>query len=258
MKIATWNVNSLRVRLAHVEQFLQYAKPDVLCVQETKVTDPLFPEKEINAMGYSVFYCGEKTYNGVAILAKYPLTEVETCFPADTDPSRRLLAATCAGVRVINVYVPNGAAVGTEKYSYKLAWLSRLKNYLSDALVCYKNVVVLGDFNIAPSDIDVHDPLAWQGNVLVSEPEREALREIMALGFVDSFRSLYPERQDFSWWDYRAAAFRRNQGLRIDHILMSRSFFKQCRACDIDKQPRTWERPSDHTPVMVDLDHACT
>lgn len=253
MRIATWNVNSLTVRLEHVLQWLEQHQPDVLVLQETKTTDDKFPEQAINDAGYHVVYAGQKTYNGVAILSKQCCTEVATDFPSLDDPQRRVLAATVEGVRVLNLYVPNGSAVGSDKYAYKLDWLAHLDDYLEQQLAQYDKVVVLGDFNIAPEDIDVHDPVAWRDDVLCSKKERAALARLIDQGMVDVYRSLHDDAA-YSWWDYRQGAFRRNKGLRIDLILANTHYAKQCTSVIIDKDPRALERPSDHAPVLAQFD----
>ncbi|MBB71229.1 MAG: exodeoxyribonuclease III [Legionellales bacterium] len=253
MKIATWNVNSLKVRLPHVLEWAQMATPDVIALQETKLTDENFPETDITDAGFHVVYAGQKTYNGVAILSRYELTDVVTDIPDLADPQRRILAATTNGVRIIDLYVPNGASLDSDKYPYKLNWLAKVTAFIQQQLQEYPELVVLGDFNIAPADDDVHDPTEWEGHVLVSPPEREALQGIMDLGLSDSFRLFEQPEKSFSWWDYRAAGFRRNRGLRIDHILVSEALKARCKACIIDKEPRKWERPSDHAPVLADF-----
>ena len=252
MKIATWNVNSLKARLEHVLTWLQDKQPDVLCLQELKMTNENFPLAAINDAGYQVVFSGQKTYNGVAILSRNTLTDIVLDLPNYDDPQRRVLAGTLNDIRIINLYVPNGSSVDSDKYIYKLAWLEKLHDYLQRQLEQYKNLVVLGDFNIAPKNRDVYDPVAWEGQVLVSQPERAALQKLMDLGLVDTFR-LFHQDQQYSWWDYRQAAFRRNMGLRIDHILASTPFATQCIAAEIDKIPRKWERPSDHAPVMAEF-----
>jgi exodeoxyribonuclease-3 len=251
LKIATWNVNSLRVRLAQVLQWLDLVKPDVLALQETKVEDKDFPIAAFQSLGFNAVYCGQKSYNGMALISRYPLQEVVTDFPGFIDPQKRFLAATVQNLRVINLYVPNGEAVNSSKYSYKLAWLEHLAHYLKQQLAQYPALLALGDFNIAPTDADVHDPMLWQDKVLASEPERQALQRVMAVGLADTFRLFEQPLQSFSWWDYRAAAFRRNLGLRIDHILANSMLAQACLSCHIDKLPRAWERPSDHTPVVA-------
>ncbi len=251
MKIASWNVNSLKVRLPQVLDWLASASPDVLALQETKTVDEAFPQVELEAAGYHLTFSGQKTYNGVAILAKTPIQDVVTDLPGLDDPQRRVLFATIGDVRVMDVYVPNGSEVGSEKYAYKLNWLSHLQQALEAELRAHKKVVLLGDFNIAPEDRDVHDPAAWHEKILCSSPEREALQRLLGAGLCDSFRRFDQEEASFSWWDYRAAGFRRNLGLRIDLILASEALCAVCEASEIDKVPRAWERPSDHAPVVA-------
>lgn len=253
LKIATWNVNSLTVRLPQVLNWLGEQQPDILALQETKLTDPAFPTLDFADVGYQAVFSGQKTYNGVAILSRLPATDLVTDLPGFADPQRRVLGATVGTVRVVNLYVPNGQAVGSEKYAYKLAWLERLIAWLQAELSRHAHLVVLGDFNIAPDDRDVHDPAAWAGQVLCSEPERQAFRQLLALGLTDTFRLFPQEERSFSWWDYRAAAFRRNIGLRIDHILASAALATHCAACQVDKTPRRLERPSDHAPVIAEF-----
>lgn len=253
MRIATWNVNSLRVRLPHVLRWLESAAPDVLGLQETKLTDEAFPADVLSEAGYQSVFTGQKTYNGVALLARKSLSDPVTSLYALDDTQRRIVAATVGQTRIYNVYVPNGQALGSDKYAYKLSWLGALREQLASELERYPRLLVMGDFNIAPEDRDVHDPTAWEGQVLVSRPEREALQRIMALGLTDCFR-LFPQTEAaFSWWDYRAAAFRRNRGLRIDLLLASPELRSHCKFAAIDAAPRGWERPSDHAPAYVDV-----
>jgi exodeoxyribonuclease-3 len=253
MKIATWNVNSLRVRLPHVLQWLAAVQPDVLAIQETKTVDAQFPLVELQAAGYHTVFAGQKTYNGVAILSKSPATDVMTDIPDLDDPQRRILAATLDGVRVVNLYVVNGSEVGSDKYAYKLDWLAQVTAWLQQQAALYPKLVVLGDFNIAPEDRDVHDPIAWGDGILCSPAERAALQAIQAVGLSDTFRQFAQPEKSFSWWDYRAAGFRRNHGLRIDLILASKPLADACQSCVIDREPRTWEKPSDHTPVIAEF-----
>lgn len=253
MKIATWNVNSLRVRLPHVLQWLAAAQPDILAIQETKTVDGEFPLAALEAAGYKAVFSGQKTYNGVAILSKSPATDVVTDIPYLDDPQRRILAATIDGIRVVDLYVVNGSEVGSDKYAYKLDWLAKVTAWLQGQVVQYPKLVVLGDFNIAPEDRDVHDPVAWEGQILCSVAERAALQSIQALGLRDVFRQFGQPEKSFSWWDYRAGGFRRNRGLRIDLILASEVLAAQCSGCAIDREPRTWEKPSDHTPVVAEF-----
>lgn len=253
MKLATWNVNSLKVRLPHVLDWLQQNPVDVLCLQETKCVDEAFPCDAIRSAGYEPVFCGQKTYNGVAVLSKKPVRDTISCIPNFEDNHKRALAVTVDDLRVICVYVPNGAAVGSEKYAYKLKWLKATTEWLREEVAQYPKLAVLGDFNIAPEDRDVHDPVLWQGNVMVSAEEREAFARILGLGLEDSFRLFDPEPGTYTWWDYRVGAFRRNMGLRIDHILLSRDLIPLASSCHVDKLPRKWERPSDHAPVVVEL-----
>jgi exodeoxyribonuclease-3 len=253
MKIATWNVNSLKVRLPHVLDWLATEQPDVLCLQETKLTDENFPADDIRAAGYEVVFSGQKTYNGVATISRSAASDIVTDVTDLDDPQRRILGATIDGVRVLNLYVVNGQEVGSEKYAHKLHWLEKVTNYIATQLTDHAHFVVLGDFNIAPADEDVHDPEAWHERILCSTPEREALGRMLELGMKDTFRLFPQEETSYSWWDYRAAAFRRNMGLRIDLILASHALAGQCTACHIDKAPRRLERPSDHTPVVAEF-----
>ncbi len=260
MKIATWNVNSLRVRLPQLLDWLAGATPDVVALQETKTTDEVFPVAEISAAGYNVVFSGQKTYNGVAVLARSSgyaggsTADPVRDLPTLEDPQRRVLATTIGALRVVNVYVPNGQSVDSDKYQYKLGWLRALQQWLQQELQRHPRLVILGDFNIAPEDRDVHDPAAWAGQVLVSEPERSALRGLLSLGLQDVFRRFEQPPQSFSWWDYRQGAFRRNLGLRIDLILASTALAGSCVGSTIDREPRRVERASDHTPVMAEFD----
>ncbi len=251
MKLATWNVNSLKVRLPHLLEWLAASPVDVVCLQETKQQDADFPQAELQAAGYHSVFSGQKTYNGVAILSREPISEVQFGIPGFDDEQKRVVAATIGGVRVVCVYVPNGQEVGSDKYEYKLNWLAALQSWLKDELRKHPKLALLGDYNIAPADRDVYDPVAWQGNVLVSPKEREAFQGLLQLGLRDSFRLFEQAEKSYSWWDYRMMAFRRNMGLRIDHILVSPAL--QCSACIIDKAPRKLERPSDHTPVVAEV-----
>ena len=251
MKIATWNVNSLKVRLPQVLDWMHEHRPDVVALQETKTTDDKFPAAAITEAGYTVVYAGQKTYNGVAILSRTTAGDVLTDIEGLADPDRRILAATVDGVRVINLYVVNGREVGSEKYAYKLHWLEAVTEFVRAELGRFERVVVLGDFNIAPEDRDVHDPEAWHEKILCSTPERDALRRLLDLGLRDTFRLFEQEEKSFSWWDYRAAGFRRNLGLRIDLILASGEMARHCSDCSIDVAPRRLPRPSDHTPVVA-------
>lgn len=251
MLIATWNVNSLRVRLPQLTQWLAANPVDVIALQETKVDDDGFPHEDIAALGYQCVASGQKSYNGVALLAKRPIEAVVHGMPGYADEQKRVLSATIGGVRIVNVYVPNGQSPDSPKYRYKLDWLTRLRAYLGEELSRHPQLLVLGDYNIAPQDCDVHDPRAWEGKIHVSEHERAALAGLLELGFVDIFRRFPQPENCFSWWDYRMAAFRRNLGLRIDLLLASTALTKICDACHIDPAPRAWERPSDHAPVLA-------
>ena len=253
MKIATWNINSLKVRLPHVLQWLAESPVEVLCLQETKMTDDKFPVAEIEAAGFHVVYSGQKTYNGVAIISTLPMQGVVKNNPHFADEQQRLIAATIDGVRIICAYVPNGQSVESDKYQYKLAWLDALHDWLAEELTAHPNLAILGDYNIAPADRDVHDPAAWVGQVLVSTPERAALQRLIDLGLTDAFRLFEQADKLFSWWDYRQMAFRRNLGMRIDHVLLSAPLAARCTACVIDKAPRKREQPSDHTPVIATI-----
>jgi len=249
--IATWNVNSLRVRSGQLLEWLGANAPDVIGLQETKVQDADFPHAEFTAAGYQSVFSGQKTYNGVALLARHSLTEVVRDIPGFDDPSRRVLAATIGDFRVINLYVPNGQAPGSDKFAYKLRWLEALTRWLEAETAAHPGLVVLGDFNVAPEDRDVHDPAAWVGSVHVSPEERAALAGIVGLGLHDTFRHFEQPERSFSWWDYRQAAFRRNHGLRIDLILAHTALLPRLVSCRIDVEPRRGERASDHTPVVA-------
>jgi exodeoxyribonuclease-3 len=253
MKIATWNVNSLNVRLPQVLAWLAAEQPDVLALQETKLVDEKFPRAEIEATGYHAVYAGQKTYNGVALLSRQPAQHLVTDIHGLDDHQRRVLAATIDGTRVINLYVPNGESVESDKYRYKLDWLEKLAAWIERELATYPRLVVLGDFNIAPEPRDVHDPKQWEGRVLFSEPERAAFQRLLASGLCDTFRLFEQPDKIFSWWDYRMQGFRRNHGLRIDHILANSALCDTCSACRIDKGPRSSERPSDHAPVVAEF-----
>ena len=254
MKIATWNVNSMNVRQPHVIEWLQTHQPDVLVLQEIKQLTEKFPVDDLQAIGYHSIASGQKTYNGVAVISKTPATDPVTDFPDLDDPQRRILASTVGGVRIVDLYIPNGSEVGSEKYEYKLGWLASLQRFLETELKAHEKLVVLGDFNIAPADEDVHDPEKWGEAILCSPQERKALRDVIDLGLTDVFRKFEHPEKTFSWWDYRAAGFRRNAGLRIDLILSSDAMTKHCSSCYVDKEPRAWERPSDHAPVVAEFD----
>jgi len=250
MRIVTWNVNSLNVRLPHVLHYLDEHSPDVLALQETKLPDERFPVAEIEAAGYRVRFAGQKTYNGVAVLSKTNADDYTTCLPGLDDPQRRLLAATISGLRIINVYVPNGQEVGSEKYHYKFRWLEAFEAFLKQEMKTHNRLIVLGDFNIAPADIDVRHPERWAGKIMCSDDERSRFRDLLALGLTDIVRSLHPDEGMYTWWDYRLNAFQRGWGLRIDHALASSGLKPIAAGVDIEERRR--ERPSDHAPVCVE------
>jgi len=255
MKIASWNVNSLNVRLPHLLQWLDEARPDVVALQETKMEDAKFPAEALEGVGYWAEFSGQKTYNGVAILTRgLPMEDVQAGIPGFEDPQKRVLAATVNGVRIVDVYVVNGESVGSAKFEYKLRWIEALRGFLLDQLSRHPELVVLGDFNIAPDDRDVHDPKRWREKILCSTPEREALGTLTDLDLHDAFRLHHEDGGHFSWWDYRLAAFQRGWGLRIDLLLVSAGLRGRVAESGIDLAPRTWERPSDHTPVWLRLD----
>ncbi|HEY4528900.1 MAG TPA: exodeoxyribonuclease III [Luteimonas sp.] len=255
MKIASWNVNSLNVRMPHLQQWLAAFGPDIVGLQETKLDDPRFPDADLAALGYRSVFCGQKTYNGVAILARdRAIDDVQYGIPGFEDEQKRVVAATVGDLRIVNLYVVNGQAVGTDKYAYKLRWLAAVRGWLAGELQRYPRMVVLGDFNIAPDARDVHDPGVWNdGHILTSADERAGLQALLHLGLHDAFRLHSDEAGVFSWWDYRQAAFRRNLGLRIDLTLVSDALRAGVMAAGIDREPRTWERPSDHAPAWVQL-----
>lgn len=254
MKLSSWNVNSLKVRLPQVVDWLRLNQPDVLCLQETKLQDAHFPVDEIAEIGYHAIFSGQKTYNGVALLSKVNTdTDYCTALPGLNDPQKRLIAATCDDIRVICIYVPNGERVDSEKYSYKLEWLKALTSFLQEERKRHSKIALLGDFNIAPTSSDVYDPPAWEGKVLCSAAEREAFQQLLATGLVDSFRLFTQPPGTYTWWDYRMMSFRRNHGLRIDHILISAEMAHSCTRCWVDIAPRKLERPSDHAPITAEL-----
>jgi len=253
MKIATWNVNSLKVRLPHLLDWVVRQTPDVVCLQELKLEDVNFPRAEIETAGYQCAISGQKTYNGVAILSRAPLTEIQAAFPDLTIRRSASCRPTVEGTRIVCAYVPNGQSVGSDKYEYKLKWIAAFERWLREELSCHPRLVVVGDYNIAPEDRDVHDPKAWEGQVLCSAPEREAFGRLLGLGLVDSFRLFDQPEKSYTWWDYRMNGFRRNLGLRIDHILLSSGLAARCASCSIDLEPRRLERPSDHAPVVAEL-----
>jgi exodeoxyribonuclease III len=253
LKIASWNVNSLKVRLEQVIAWLEESQTDILAIQETKMDDTSFPKEAFFNLGYEVSFNGQKTYNGVAIISRFEQTDHEYAFPDFVDEQKRVLAASINGIRIINFYIPNGQSLESDKYQYKLQWLDHMYSFVDKQLKTHKDCVVLGDFNIAPDDIDVHDPKLWEGSVLVSEAERSKFQKLLRLGMVDVIRQQHLDAGLYSWWDYRAAAFRRGMGLRIDHILMSDALSAKVVASGVDTHPRRHERPSDHAPVWVTL-----
>ena len=253
-KIATWNVNSLKVRLPHVLTWMEKEKPDVLALQETKSVDENFPVDAIKEAGYQVSFTGQKTYNGVATISKSPIKTISKGLPNFSDEQKRVLVINTKNIIILNIYVPNGSEINSEKYKYKLKWLSKLHPYIKKLQKKNSRLIILGDFNIAPEDRDVHDPKEWEGCVLVSKSERNEFEKLLSNNMIDCFRIFNNENNHFSWWDYRAASFRRNRGVRIDHILASKSMSQSCKACYIDKGPRKLERPSDHTPVIGEFD----
>ncbi len=253
MKIASWNVNSLKIRLPQLLAWLESEHPDIVCLQETKLEDSSFPRLEIEACGYRSVFAGQKTYNGVALLTRDDPSDVVIGNPLLGDGQMRLLTATVRGICIVCAYVPNGQAVGSEKYVYKLAWLEALRRWIGERLSSDPHLIVAGDFNIAPEDRDVHDPIAWAGQILCSDAERGAHRALLDLGLHDSFRLFAQPEKSFSWWDYRMLGFQKNHGLRIDHILLSSPLAARCTAAGIKREMRKLERPSDHAPVTAEL-----
>ncbi|WP_017652394.1 exodeoxyribonuclease III [Fortiea contorta] len=260
MKIATWNVNSIRIRLEQVSSWLQQNPVDVLCLQETKVIDGDFPRSPLEALGYHVYFSGQKAYNGVALISRQPLTNISTSFQPiipnlepELDAQKRLITGVINQIRIVNLYVPNGSAVGSEKYVYKLKWLAVLQEYLKLLLTSQSAICVCGDFNIALEAIDIHDKVNPENHIMASEPERQALRNILSLGFADAFRKFTTEGGHYTWWDYRTAAFRRNLGWRIDHHYLTPALYERATSCIIDVAPRKLTQPSDHAPVIVEL-----
>lgn len=255
MKIATWNVNSLKVRLPQVLQWLEISTCDVLALQELKQDNPANEAivEQFKAAGYYYAYNGQKTYNGVGVVSKYPITDIIYDIPDYEDVQKRVIAATINGIRIICAYFVNGESLESSKFQYKLEWLNALHKYIETELQQHGKLILLGDFNIAPEARDTYDPLLWEGKILCSEEERRSFRQLLELGLVDAFRNFNQEDKQFSWWDYRNFAFRRKQGLRIDHILVTPAVIENASDCVIDIEPRKWERPSDHTPVILSL-----
>lgn len=252
-RIASWNINSLNARLPHVLRWLDDNQPDALALQETKTQDENFPSAALEEQGYQTVFAGQKSYNGVALLSRRPAQVLHVALPDFDDPQKRVLCAILDEICVLNLYVPNGAEVGSEKYGYKLDWLRRLDGFAAELLTQHEKLVALGDFNIAPKDEDIHDPQAWRDKILCSGPEREALDRLTAQGLADAFRLFEQEEDSFSWWDYRGGNFSRNLGLRIDLILASPALSRRCADSWIDAAPRAWERPSDHAPVVAEF-----
>ena len=253
MKLAAWNVNSLNVRLPHVIEWLKTHRPDALCLQELKMEDAKFPMGAFDDIGYHAVFNGQKTYNGVAIISRARPEDVRRDIAGYEDHQKRVIAATIDGVRVVCVYIPNGQSVDSDKFQYKLQWLTALQGYMRETIAEYGDVALLGDYNIAPEDRDVHDPKAWEGQVLCTPQERAAFGALIGLGLVDSFRLFDQPEKSFSWWDYRMNGFKRNFGLRIDHVLLTANLATRCSGSSIDLEPRKLERPSDHAPVVAEL-----
>jgi len=258
LTLATWNVNSLKVRLTHLLDWLARQRTDVVCLQETKLVDEKFPAKELSDAGYASAFIGQKTYNGVAILTRRDTvgvaSDIQFGLPDYADEQRRLIVATVANIRVLCAYFPNGQEVGSEKFTYKLGWIEALTSFVRHELSQHAQLALAGDYNVAPEERDVHDPALWEGKVLFSEAERQAFRALIGLGLTDSFRLFDQPPRSYSWWDYRMLAFRRKAGLRIDHILLSSALAARCTACTIDVEPRRLEQPSDHAPVVATFD----
>ena len=255
MKIATWNVNSINARLEHLTKWLAETDPDIVCVQETKCVDEGFPYQEVHDAGYFSAFYAQKSYNGVAILSKYDLDDVQKNFPDDDDESpKRLIAATIKGIRIVNTYIPNGTELWTDKFTFKLDWIQRLRKWFDETCRKDGDVLLCGDFNVAPEEPDVWNVPAWEGKLHFTKTERAAIHHVKQWGFVDVFRKLNGDVKEFSWWNYREGAWQRNHGLRIDHIWTSPALAEKCTACWIDKTPRSWERPSDHAPVVAEFD----
>lgn len=258
MKLATWNINSLKVRLPQVLEWLEQNRVSALCLQELKLADDKFPLDAFREIGYQAQWAGQKTYNGVAVIAPEECLEVQRNIPGFDDHQQRIIATNLSSpigdIRVISAYCPNGQSLDSDKYQYKLKWFEALRDWLQDELVRYPRLAILGDYNVAPKDEDVHDPAKWVGDVLVSEPERAAFEALLDLGLTDAFRQFEQPEKTFTWWDYRRFAFRRNAGLRIDHVLLSDALLPYCVGCEVDKGPRGNEQPSDHTPVIATLD----
>lgn len=254
MKIATWNVNSIAIRLEQVKKWLTTHDIDVLCLQETKCVDEKFPEQEFTDLGYASAFMGEKSYNGVAIISRQDIDQIQYNFEDDKeDAPKRLIAATVKGVRIVNTYVPNGTELGSDKFRFKLDWLQRLRQMFDRDCRTSQKVLLCGDFNVAPDALDVWSVKNWEGKLHFSRPERAAIHHVKQWGFIDAFREMNGDKQEFSWFDYRTNAFATNRGLRIDHIWVSPTLAEKCVDCSIDRKPRGWERPSDHCPVVAEF-----
>jgi exodeoxyribonuclease-3 len=253
MRLATWNVNSLAVRLPQLLDWLREHPVDAIVLQETKLADERFPAAEIEGAGWRAVWHGQKTYNGVALLARAEPQQVQKNIPGFDDDQARVIAATVAGLRVVGAYFPNGQAPGSDKFAYKLRWMEALRDWLKAELAANPRLVLMGDFNVAPEDRDVYDPVAWAGQIHCTPEEREHFRQLIAIGLADAFRLFDQPPKSWTWWDYRNLAFRKNQGLRIDHVLVGEALKAAVESCTIDKQPRRNERPSDHAPVIVTL-----
>jgi len=258
LKIATWNVNSLNVRLTHVIDWITEHQPDILCLQETKQVNDKFQHRAFTDIGYHSYHNGQKTYNGVAIISKRKLKDINFDLPDFDDPQKRIISGTWSSdsnekIYIVSAYIPNGQSVGSDKFIYKMNWLNKFSEWAKELTKKYDGVILTGDFNIAPEDKDCHDPNTWIGQILVSPEERNFFKNILNIGFHDSYRIINPEKQEYSWWDYRMASFRRNLGMRIDHILVSSKILPSVKHSYIDKEPRKLDRPSDHTPVISEL-----
>lgn len=254
MKIATWNVNSIAIRLEHVLKWIQETKTDVVCLQETKCVAEKFPKDEFLKIGYNSAVLGQKSYNGVAILSNHEIEEIQYNFPDDdADAPKRLLAASINGIRIVNTYIPNGTELWSDKFDFKLDWLQRLRRFFDETCSLETDVLLCGDFNVAPDERDVYDVKTWEGKLHFSKPERAALDYVKRWGFIDVFRKFEETGGHYSWWNYREGAFQKDNGLRIDHIWTSSVLADKCTSCRIDREPRTWERPSDHTPVVAEF-----
>lgn len=255
MKIVTWNVNSIKSRLEHLQKYLGENSPDVVLLQELKCVDEAFPAMEIEDLGYNIAVHGQKTYNGVAILSKHPIEDVRRGLPGDdADEQARYIEAVIGEYRIVNIYVPNGQAPDSDKFQYKMRFYDRLRAHIAELLTYEEKLIIGADYNVAPADLDVYDPAKARGSVCFHPQEHRKFESLINLGLTDAFRALHPNEQKFSWWDYRAGSFQKNEGLRIDHLLLSPQAADKLLECDIDMQPRAWQKPSDHAPVWVEID----